>query len=214
MIIGVVLPHAQLATACPGEGHVFARLRGRSCDAYDARTDVDLQAKIQVRVSSKDANVVTEDGQRIFRVKNGKNDVVDYDVTGSKTARFETSIGRIIFNRQCLPSDYPYMNYKMVKGDVVKLVANVLRPLSAGSRWQPILDAIKFAGFHFATRAGLTVSVCGTPLMPPRRSPDPGRGPVRASTRSTSTTRKASSTEQERHTEVVNDWTDATDDVG
>ena len=65
-----------------------------------------------------------EDGTRIFRVKNGKNEFVDYDVTGNKTARFETSIGRIIFNRQCLPEDYEFMNYKMVKGDVAKLVAD------------------------------------------------------------------------------------------
>ena len=104
MIIGVY--YLTLARdGMPGEGHVFADFED-ALAAYDARTEVDLQAKIQVRVSSKDANVVTEDGQRIFRVKNGKNDVVDYDVTGSKTARFETSIGRIIFNRQCLPSDY------------------------------------------------------------------------------------------------------------
>ena len=92
--------------------------------AYDCRSEVDMQAKIQVRVSAADANVINEDGTRIFRVKNGKNEFADYDVTGNKTARFETSIGRIIFNRQCLPEDYEFMNYKMVKGDVAKLVAD------------------------------------------------------------------------------------------
>ena len=49
-----------------------------------------MQAKIQVRVSAENANVINEDGTRIFRVKNGKNEFVDYDVTGNKTARFET----------------------------------------------------------------------------------------------------------------------------
>ena len=39
-----------------------------------------MQAKIQVRVSAENANVINEDGTRIFRVKNGKNEFVDYDV--------------------------------------------------------------------------------------------------------------------------------------
>ena len=52
--------------------------------------------------------VINEDGTRIFRVKNGKNEFVDYDVTGNKTARFETSIGRIIFNRN-IPQDLGFV---------------------------------------------------------------------------------------------------------
>ncbi len=94
------------------------------------------------------------------RVKNGKNEFVDYDVTGNKTARFETSIGRIIFDRQCLPEDYEFMNYKMVKGDVAKLVADCCDRYPE-AKVGPILDAIKYSGFHYATRAGLTISVLG-----------------------------------------------------
>ena len=208
MIIGVY--YLTLARdGMPGEGHVFANFED-ALAAYDARTEVDLQAKIQVRVSSKDANVVTEDGQRIFRVKNGKNDVVDYDVTGSKTARFETSIGRIIFNRQCLPSDYEYMNYKMVKGDVAKLVANCCDRYPQ-AQVAPILDAIKFAGFHFATRAGLTISLWDA-LIPEEKPQILAEAQSRVD-QINEYFEEGFINEQERHTEVVNEWTAATDDV-
>ena len=208
MIIGVY--YLTLARdGMPGEGHVFADFED-ALAAYDARTEVDLQAKIQVRVSSKDANVVTEDGQRIFRVKNGKNDVVDYDVTGSKTARFETSIGRIIFNRQCLPSDYEYMNYKMVKGDVAKLVANCCDRYPQ-AQVAPILDAIKFAGFHFATRAGLTISLWDA-LIPEEKPQILAEAQSRVD-QINEYFEEGFINEQERHTEVVNEWTAATDDV-
>ena len=88
----------------------------------------------------------------------GKNDIQDYDVTGSKTARFETTIGRIIFNRQCLPADYEFINYKMVKGDIAKLVSDCCDRYPE-AEVAPILDAIKYSGFHYATMSGLTISV-------------------------------------------------------
>lgn len=159
MIIGVYYL-TQVRDGLSGEGHIFASFDD-ALRAYDARSEVDLQAKVTVRVSAAEANVHTEDGRALFRVKNSRDEVVDYDVTGTKTARFETSIGRIIFNRQCLPADYEFMNYKMVKGDVGKLVADCCDRYPQ-AEVGPILDAIKYSGFHYATRAGLTIS-CGTP---------------------------------------------------
>ena len=130
----------QVRDGLPGENHVFASFDD-ALHAYDCRSEVDMQAKIQVRLSAADANVINEDGTRIFRVKIGKIEFVDYDVTGNKTARFETSIGRIIFNRQRLPEDYEFMNYKMVKGDVAKLVADCCDRYPE-AKVGPILDAI------------------------------------------------------------------------
>ena len=106
MIIGVYYL-TQVREGLPGENHVFSSFDD-ALHAYDCRSEVDMQAKIQVRVSAADANVINEDGTRIFRVKNGKNEFVDYDVTGNKTARFETSIGRIIFNRN-IPQDLGFV---------------------------------------------------------------------------------------------------------
>ena len=172
MIIGVYYL-TQARDGLPGEGHVFASFDD-ALNAYDARAEVDLQAKIQVRVSEAEANYFDEE-HSYFRVKNDRNEFVDYDVTGTKTCRFETTIGRIIFNRQCLPADYEFINYKMVKSDVGKLVAACCDRYPQ-AEVGPILDAIKFAGFHFATRAGLTISLWDA-LIPDREAPDSGRGP-------------------------------------
>ena len=208
MIIGVYYL-TQAREGLPGEGHVFASFDD-ALNAYDARTEVDLQAKIQVRVSAAEANVVTEDGQRLFRVKNGRSDIVDYDVTGSKTARFETTIGRIIFNRQCLPADYEFINYKMVKGDVSKLVAECCDRYPQ-AEVGPILDAIKYAGFHFATRAGLTISLWDALI--PEDKPQILDEAQRRVDQINEYYLDGFINEQERHIEVVNEWTAATDEV-
>ena len=104
---------------------------------------------------------------------------------------FETTTGRIIFNRQCLPADYPFINYKMVKSDMGKLVNDCCdryplaqRRADPGRhqvRRLPLRDARRPDGVGLGRRhPGLRRSRC---------SPRP-RAP---STRSTSTTRTASS---------------------
>ncbi len=208
MIIGVYYL-TQVREGLPGEGHVFASFDD-ALNAYDARTEVDLQAKITVRVSAAEANVINEDGTRLFRVKNGRNEIVDFDVTGAKTARFETSIGRIIFNRQCLPADYEFINYKMVKSDVSKLVAACCDRYPQ-AEVGPILDAIKYAGFHFATRAGLTISLWDALI--PDDKPQILDAAQKRVDQINEYFEEGFINEQERHIEVVNEWTKATDDV-
>ena len=79
------------------------------------------------------------------------------DVT-TTPARIQTTVGRIIFNQQCLPADYPFVNYQMSNSDIKTLVNDCCDRYST-TDVEPILDAIKHTGFHYATRAGLTVSV-------------------------------------------------------
>ena len=191
-----------------GEGRVFASFAD-ALNAYDCRNEVDIQAKVKVRVSSEDANVV-EDGRKLFRIKISKNEFEDLDVTNG-TARFETTIGRIIFNRQCLPADYPFINYKMSKGDIGTLVNDCCDRYST-SDVEPILDAIKYIGFHYATRAGLTVSVWDAVI------------PADKQQLLDETQEKVNDIndyyeqgflrEDERHKEVVDAWNDCTDTLG
>ncbi len=208
MIIGVYYL-TQVRDGLSGEGHIFASFDD-ALRAYDARSEVDLQAKVTVRVSCAEANVHTEDGRALFRVKNGRDEVVDYDVTGTKTARFETSIGRIIFNRQCLPADYEFMNYKMVKGDVGKLVADCCDRYPQ-AEVGPILDAIKYSGFHYATRAGLTISLWDALI--PDEKPEILERAQQNVDQINEYYLEGFINEQERHIEVVNEWTAATDEV-
>ncbi len=177
--------------------------------AFEADSTLDLQAPVVVRVSSADANV-EEDGKLIFRVRNGRGESVDYDVT-EHTARFETTIGRVIFNRQCLPADYPYINYKMVKGDISTLVNDCCDryPLS---HVEPILDAIKETGFHYATLAGLTVSVWDAVI--PEDKPELLEEAQDRVDQINEYYEDGFLSERERHVEVVNAWTECTDLLG
>ena len=174
--------------------------------AIDMNQDLDLQQRVTVRVTSADANVVEGD-RRIFRVLTAKGVYEDLDVT-ERNARFETTPGRIIFNRQCLPADYPFINYKMVKSDIGALVNDCCDRYTT-AEVEPILDAIKATGFHYATLAGLTVSVwdATTPEDKPRLLEE-------AQERVDEINEYYEDgflSELERHTEVVNAWTECTD---
>ena len=208
MIIGVYYL-TQARDGLAGEGHVFASFDD-AMNAYDARTEIDLQAKIQVRVAGEDANVENEDGTRLFRVNNGGGDVLELDVTGNKTARFETTIGRIIYNRQCLPRDYEYVNYKMGSGDVKKLVAECCDRYPQAEVAE-MLDNIKYTGFHYATRSGLTISLWDA-LIPDEKPEILAETQAKAD-QINENFENGLVTSRERHNEVVQVWTDATDKV-
>ncbi len=191
-----------------GEGCVFASFDDALL-AFDELAGIDIQAKIYVRVSAADANL-EKDGRKYFRVRQGKSDFEDFDVTDG-TVRFETTVGRVIFNRQCLPHDYPYMNYKMVKGDIAALVNDCCDRYST-SAVEPILDAIKQVGFHYATRAGLTISVWDAVI--PDDKPqllEEAQGKV---DEINEYYEDGFLSERERHAEVINAWTECTDLLG
>ena len=96
------------------------------------------------------------DGSRSVELRRRIVDNV-YDVT-DRPVRISTTVGRIIFYRQCLPADYPFVNYQMSNSDIKALVNDCCDRYST-TDVEPILDAIKRTGFHYATRAGLSVSV-------------------------------------------------------
>ncbi len=69
----------------------------------------------------------------------------------------ETTIGRIIFN-EALPPEMGYRNHIMDKGALKNLVAECSRSLG-NEKTATILDSIKDIGFHFATKAGITIAI-------------------------------------------------------
>lgn len=177
--------------------------------AIDMNPDLDLQQKVTVRVSAKDANMQL-DGKKIFRVRTGRGTHEDFDVT-EHTARFETTVGRIIFNRQCLPEDYPYINYKVVKSDISALVNDCCDRYTLAAV-EPILDAIKSTGFHYATIAGLTVSVWDAVI--PDDKPQLLEEAQARVDEINDYYYDGFLSERERHVEVVNAWTECTDILG
>ena len=207
MVFGVYF----LTTAkddAPGQGSCFGSLEDAML-AIDSRSDLDLQAKITVRVSADEANC-EENGRKIFRTMVGRNEVVDFDVTDGPV-RVETTTGRIIFNSSCLPADYPFMNYKMVKGDISKLVNDCCDRYSMAAV-EPILDAIKSVGFHYATVAGLTVSVWDAVI--PADKPQLLEEAQNKVDEINEYYEDGFLSERERHAEVVNAWTECTETLG
>ena len=191
-----------------GEGRVFADFDDAIL-AFDYRDDLDIQANIKVRVRPQDANVV-EDGRRIFRTFDKWNSPVDYDVT-DHAVRVETTVGRVIFNTRCLPADYPFINYKMNKGDIKNLVNDACDRYSTADV-EPILDAIKETGFHYATVAGLTVSVWDAVIPSEKQEMlDEAQDKV---DEINEYYEDGFLSERERHVEVVNAWTECTNELG
>ena len=191
-----------------GGGRVFADFDDAIL-AFDNRDNLDIQANIKVRVCAQDANVV-EDGRRIFRTYDKWNSPMDYDVT-DHAVRIETTVGRVIFNTQCLPADYPFINYKMNKGDIKKLVNDACDRYSTADV-EPILDAIKETGFHYATVAGLTVSVWDAVIPPEKQEMlDEAQDKV---DEINEYYEDGFLSEGERHVEVVNAWTECTNELG
>ena len=210
-----------------GEGRVFSSLadalhayecsvdEGRQADV-SSHNPLDIQAKISVRVSAKDANVEVG-GRKYFRVMEDTGEAGgkrveqhDYDVT-ERPVRFVTTAGRIILNRHCLPTNYPFINYKMSKGDISRLVNDCCDRYST-ARIETILDAIKQTGFHYATVAGLSVSVWDAAI--PKDKPELIDEAQNKVDRINGLYEKGRLSEIERHGEVVKVWTDCADTLG
>ena len=62
----------------------------------------------------------------------------------------------------------------MNKKEISRLVEDVTNTYDL-SEVPPILDGLKDAGFHYATRAGVTVSVYDATIRPPSRPFSPSR---------------------------------------
>jgi DNA-directed RNA polymerase subunit beta' len=177
----------------PGEGRVFIDFDDAR-NAYDARADVDLQAKIQVRLT-RDTQVASAFNQ-FEEFKAGQ--------------RIDTTIGRIIFN-DSFPEDYPFLNYQMNKKEIGRLVEDVTNRYDLADV-PAILDGLKATGYHYATRAGITVSVFDATVPP-------SKGDILAAA-----DKKVAAIDEdyemglmspeERHKQVVDIWTDANEEVG
>jgi len=128
MVIGLYYLTA-VREGMPGEGSAFFSF-DEALLAYDSRSGLDLQARIQVRLS-EDVVEEREDGELIEH-KAGE--------------RIETSVGRITFNRS-LPPDYPYVNREINKKGVSAIIEECANRYST-NEMQSTLDGLKRLGFH------------------------------------------------------------------
>ena len=124
--------------------------------------------------------------------------------------RIQTTIGRITFNA-VLPDDYPFLNYEMNKTEISRLVEDCCNRYKT-SEMEPILDGLKSAGFHYATRAGVTVSVYDA-TIPPQKDEILAAADKRVEAIDEDYELGLMS-DEERHKKIVDIWNEANEEVG
>ncbi len=121
----------------------------------------------------------------------------------------ETSVGRLIFN-QALPDDFPYQNRAVGKKETAEIIEQITEtyPSEVIAR---TLDQVKETGFHYATRAGITISVSDIEVPPEK----PGILADAEKEIAEIEDRYGNGfyTEEERYNRVVDVWHKATDAV-
>ncbi len=135
-------------------------------------------------------------------------DTVDVGADG-RVPLIETTVGRVIFN-QAFPDEFEYVNQHVLKGDVGTFVDDCVRRYDRMTV-EEILDNLKNLGFHYATRAGVTLGVEDV-ITPPDKPKILDEHEKRAQ-KVESQYRKGIITDDERRQELIEIWTQATDVV-
>ena len=117
-----------------------------------------------------------------------------------------TTLGRALFN-EALPADYPYVNEEVGKKKLGQIVNDL------AERYPKVdvavtLDRLKALGFKWATRSGVTVSIAD--VQTPPSKPEILAGYDARANKITKQYERGKVTEEERHQELIQLWTDAT----
>ena len=181
-----------------GSGRLFSS-DAEAIMARDART-LDLGATVRIRLQS------------VFSVDNGPGAepwVAPEGWQPGDTAVIETSLGRCLFN-DALPADYRFVNYPVTKKELGQIV-NDLAERYPKVMVAQTLDALKSAGFHWATRSGITIAIDDV-VTPPRKAEILDRHEKDAE-KIEKQYQRGVITEEERRQELVEVWTKATSEV-
>ncbi|GAA1464023.1 DNA-directed RNA polymerase subunit beta' [Nocardiopsis exhalans] len=192
MIIGLYYLTTERVGAA-GEGRAF-RSPAEAIMAYDLGA-LDLQAKIRLRIA--DGAPAPKDWTPPEGWEPGDVYVL------------ETTLGRYLFN-EATPVDYPYVNFQVGKKQVSVLV-NDLAENYPKVQVATTLDALKDAGYRWATRSGLTIGIEDV-VAPPRKAEILG-GYDRKADKIQREYDRGLITDDERRQELTEVWTQATAEV-
>jgi DNA-directed RNA polymerase subunit beta' len=132
------------------------------------------------------------------------------DVSGDGPAPLvETTVGRLVLN-QAFPEDMEFVDRPLMKGDVAKLVDYCVHRYDR-STVEQILDNLKNLGFHYATRAGVTLGI--EDVTTPQDKAQILDQHEKDASKIESQYRKGIITDDERRQELITIWTQATDEV-
>ncbi|MFA5141147.1 MAG: DNA-directed RNA polymerase subunit beta' [Elusimicrobiota bacterium] len=179
---------------CPGEGRVFAD-RGEVIAAYQC-DKVDLHSRVKVRG-------INELAERPAGGKKGGE-----TLPPSEWKDF-TTVGRVLFN-DAVPPELGYFNKAMDKKELAKLVDRCYRELGH-YRTVLLLDALKELGYHFATQAGLSISV--TEMRIPTLKVEQVKKARHEVKEIEKQAKMGVITESERYNKIIDIWTHVTDKI-
>ncbi|HQR28675.1 MAG TPA: DNA-directed RNA polymerase subunit beta', partial [Nocardioides sp.] len=131
------------------------------------------------------------------------------EVPEGRPVTLSTTLGRALFN-ETLPADYPYVNYEVGKkalGAIVNDLAERYTKVEVAAS----LDALKDAGFHWATRSGVTVSI--DDVVTPAEKAQILEGYETQAAKVQQQFERGLVTDEERRQELIEIWTQASNDV-
>jgi DNA-directed RNA polymerase subunit beta' len=200
MVIGMFYLSEAVADG-KGAGRAFASV-DEAMMAYDIG-DIDVHAPVKLRVGA-----LAGDPEVHALLKPALHDLITEEPVDGE-ALTETTLGRALVNG-AFPESFPYVNSAVLKSDIKKLIEELIlhydKPDVANT-----LDAIKDLGFHFATRAGLTIGLEDV-KTPPEKKQILDVFEERAA-KVESQYQKGIITDDERRQELIEIWTEATDEV-
>jgi len=192
MIIG--LYHLTLLKqGAKGEGHAFTS-EAEAIMAFDAG-QIELGTPIKLRTDGE--TVPPADLE------------LPADYVEGTPLLLDTTLGRALFN-DLLPVTYPYVNRvvdKKVLGDIVNTLAERYPKVEVAAS----LDALKAAGFHWATRSGVTIAI-GDVATPSNKQEILERYEAQAA-KVQDQYETGLITDDERRQELIEIWTQATNEV-
>jgi DNA-directed RNA polymerase subunit beta' len=191
MVIGLYCLTRETPEA-PGHGRIFGTL-SEALMAYDNH-ELDLQATIQIRLHGIVPPAETE---------------LPEGWTQGDPIRLTTTLGRCIFN-ETLPGDFPFVNFE-VDRKALTIIVNSLAETYPKVEVAAALDALKDAGFHWATRAGVTIGIEDV-VAPPNKAAILENYERRAD-KVQREYERGLITDEERRQELIEIWTHATADV-
>ena len=121
----------------------------------------------------------------------------------------ETTLGRCLFN-DSLPADYRFVNYEVTKKELGQIVNDLAEryPKVAVAH---TLDNLKAAGFHWATRSGITIAI--DDVVTPKSKAEILDRYEKDAEKIEKQYLRGVITEEERRQELVEVWTKATSEV-
>ncbi len=181
-----------------GAGRIFAS-EAEAIMARDAK-NLDLQAPVKIRMPGVTA---VDNGVK------GTPWVAPEGWQPGEPVLLETTLGRCLFN-EALPADYRFVNYEVTKKELGQIVNDLAERYPKVAVAQT-LDALKAAGFYWATRSGITIAIDDV-VTPPKKAEILDRYEKDAEKIEKQYLRGVI-TEEERRQELVEVWTKATSEV-